>query len=99
MDKKQYLDQSAYVAASTYRSRVLQSLYGHGDTEVYKTPTQISRETGIRTNHISNVLVDLKKHQYIECVNEHRRKNRLYCLTDYGKDICNFISDKRILLL
>ena len=90
MNKNEYLDKSSYIMASSYRSKILKSLYGE---EIYKTPTQLAKDTGIKRNHISNVLVDLKKTKYVECVNENRRKNRLYCLTQFGKDIYNFIGE------
>lgn len=76
-------DRYAYVIISKYRIRTLLSL---GDGKLY-TPTQISKNTGIRTNHISKVLGDLKRHQIIECVNESARKGRLYKITDFGSQI------------
>lgn len=45
-------------------------------------PSQIAKNSGIRTNHISKVLSELKAHELVECINPEVRKGRLYRLTD-----------------
>ena len=52
-------------------------------------PTQIAKDSGIRTNHISKVLAELKAHELVECINPEVRKGRLYRLTDKGNVIIN----------
>ena len=71
-----------YVNISKYRTKVMKSL----DGEVL-IPSQIARNSGIRTNHISKVLSELKAHDLVECINPEVRKGRLYRLTDAGKEI------------
>lgn len=39
-----------------------------------KMPTQIAKTSGIRTNHISNVLRQLKEHELVECINPEVKK-------------------------
>lgn len=56
------------------------------DCEV-KTPTAIAADAGIRMNHISNVLKELKEAGVAECINEEAKKGRLYRLTDLGDEI------------
>lgn len=56
------------------------------DGEV-KIPTAIARDPGIRTNHDSKVLSELKAHELIECINPEARKGRLYRLTGKGDDL------------
>lgn len=56
------------------------------DGEV-KIPTAIARDPGIRTNHVSKVLSELKAHELIECINPEARKGRLYRLTGKGDDL------------
>ena len=73
-----------YVARSTYRVKVLKSL----KTDV-KMPKQIANDSGILTNHISNVLRQLKEKDIVECINPEVRKGRLYRLSDEGLDILN----------
>lgn len=72
----------AYVNISTYRVKAVKTLKGS-----FKTPTTISEDTGIRINHISNVLKELKDNGVAECINEEVRKGRLYHLTDMGDEI------------
>lgn len=50
-------------------------------------PTQIAENSGIRTNHISKVLSELKAHELVECINPEARKGRLYRLTEKGEEI------------
>ena len=80
---------TSYVQISKYREKTLKSL---GD-EV-KIPTHIAKDSGIRTNHISKVLSELKSKDIVECINEEARKGRLYRLTDTGKDVLDNIETK-----
>ena len=73
----------AYVNVSNYRVKVMKTLM---DSEV-KTPTVIANDSGIRQNHISKVLKELKEVGVAECINEDARKGRLYRLTDLGDEI------------
>ena len=76
------LTEMSYVNISKYRTKVMKSLEG----EVL-IPSQIAKNSGIRTNHISKVLSELKAHDLVECINPEVRKGRLYRLTDAGKEI------------
>ncbi|WP_299523192.1 transcriptional regulator [uncultured Methanobrevibacter sp.] len=71
-----------YVLSSTYRTNTIKAI---GDD--VKIPTNIAKDSGIRTNHISKVLSELKNKDIVECINEEARKGRLYRLTDIGKEI------------
>ena len=55
------LTEISYVNISKYRAKVMKTL----DGEV-KIPTVIARDSGIRTNHVSKVLSELKAHELIE---------------------------------
>ena len=83
------LTEISYVNISKYRTKVMKSL----DGEVL-IPTQIARNAGIRTNHISKVLSELKAKDIVECINEEVRKGRLYRLTDDGKKIADSLDSK-----
>lgn len=72
----------SYVNISSYRVKAVKSL----KNEV-KTPTKIAEDAGIRTNHISKVLRELKESGVVECINEGAKKGRLYRLTDVGDEI------------
>lgn len=56
------------------------------DCEV-KTPTAIAADAGLRPNHISKVLKELKEAGVAECINPEFRKGRLYRLTETGETI------------
>lgn len=73
------LTEISYVNISKYRAKVMKTLEGE-----VKIPTVIARDSGIRTNHVSKVLSELKAHELIECINPEVRKGRLYRLTDKG---------------
>ena len=76
------LTEISYVNISKYRTKVIKSL-----EESPKIPSVIARDSGIRTNHISKVLSELKAHELVECINPEVRKGRLYRLTDKGDEI------------
>ena len=58
------------------------------DCEV-KTPTAIAADAGLRPNHISKVLKELKEAGVVECINEGAKKGRLYRLTTTGEVIAD----------
>ncbi len=80
------LTEISYVEISKYRTKTMKSLEG----EVL-IPSQIARNSGIRTNHISKVLSELKSHELVECINPEVRKGRLYRLTNKGEEVVNNI--------
>ena len=78
-ENDELLKLTSYVQISKYREKTLKSI---GDD--VKIPTNIAKDSGIRTNHISKVLSELKSKEIVECINEEARKGRLYRLTDTG---------------
>jgi len=74
------LAEISYVKISTYRTKAMKAL----EDEV-KIPSAIAKDSGIRTNHISKVLGELKEHELVECINPEVRKGRLYRQTDKGE--------------
>ena len=83
------LTEMSYVNISKYRTKVMKSLYGE-----VKIPTVIAKDSGIRTNHISKVLAELKAHELVECINPEMRKGRLYRHTDKGADVVKNLTDE-----
>lgn len=77
-----------YVNISSYRARAVKAL-----EEGEKTPTNIANDSGIKINHISNVLRQLKECQVAECINEEAHKYRIYRLTDVGQEVAKHIDD------
>jgi len=82
------LTEISYVKISKYREKVVKTL----DGEV-KIPTTIAKDSGIRTNHVSKVLSELKAHELIECINPEVRKGRLYRLTNKGNEIVKNLNE------
>ena len=80
---------TSYVEISKYREKTLKSIGNN-----VKIPTNIANDSGIRTNHISKVLSELKSKEIVECINEEARKGRLYRLTDTGKEVLESINEK-----
>ena len=61
------------IKSSEYRYKVLKAI----DTEII-TPGEISKKVGLRLNHVSMVLRELKKNNLVRCLNEETKKGRLY---------------------
>lgn len=80
---------TSYVKISKYREKTLKSIGNN-----VKIPTNIAKDSSIRTNHISKVLSELKSKEIVECINEEARKGRLYRLTDTGKKVLESINEK-----
>jgi predicted transcriptional regulator len=76
----------SYVNISSYRVKAVKAL-----KDEVKTPTQIAANAGIRTNHMSKVLKELKESGVAECINEEAKKGRLYRLTDVGNEVINIL--------
>ena len=75
-----YPSEIGYIGSSKYRQNVMEYL----TTVEAKTPTDIAKHTGIRTNHISKTLKELSNKGVIKCLNDEARKGRLYAITDKG---------------
>lgn len=75
-----------YVISSSYRQKSVKSL-----NKGNKIPTELANDIGIRSNHVSKVLRELKDRDVVECINENKRKNRIYRLTPKGQDIARYI--------
>ena len=88
-ENDELLKLTSYVQISKYREKTLKSIGND-----VKIPTHIAEDSGIRTNHISNVLTELKNKEIVECINEEARKGRLYRLTDTGKDVLKTIEER-----
>ncbi|MEE1155854.1 MAG: transcriptional regulator [Methanobrevibacter sp.] len=86
MKEEDILNSLGYIMASTYRLSVIQYI-GNG----VKIPSDIAKKIGVRTNHISNVLADLKNNGYVICLNENAHKGRLYKNTEISLEILKYL--------
>ena len=71
-----------YVISSTYRTEVMKTLI-----DKPKIPSKIAADIGIKQNHISNVLNQLKEKRLIRLINPVAKKGKIYELTDIGLEI------------
>ena len=71
-----------YVVSSTYRTEVMKTLI-----EKPKIPSKIAADIGIKQNHISNVLKELKNKGLVDIINPEAKKGRYYRLTKMGEEI------------
>ncbi|WP_405309941.1 transcriptional regulator [Methanobrevibacter sp.] len=78
-----------YVKRSKYRQKVLTAL----EDDVLM-PKQIAERSGIKTNHVSKVLAELKCKDLIELINPEYRKGRLYRIKKDGKVIIGQINNE-----
>lgn len=82
------LAEISYVQISTYRTKAMKAL--EDDVKILSV---IAKDSGIRTNHISKVLAELKAHELVECINPEVRKGRLYRHTEKGDQIVKNLDD------
>ena len=88
MNEEELLISLGYVIASSYRLRVIKYI-GTG----VKIPSDIAKKIGVRTNHISNVLSDLKENGLVICLNENAHKGRLYKNTELSLEILRYLKE------
>lgn len=69
------------IKSSEYRHKVLKAI----SNEIL-TPSEIAKKVGLRLNHVSMVLTNLKESNLVKCLNEDAKKGRLYQLTELGKN-------------
>ena len=87
---EKFLELVAFVKASKYRNDIVRYLRYD-----MKTPKELGDELGVRTNHISNLLADLRRQDLVICATPNVRKGRLYKLTEKGVKVSKFLnSDK-----
>ncbi|MBQ9026041.1 MAG: transcriptional regulator [Methanobrevibacter sp.] len=88
MNEDEILNSLGYLMASSYRLSVIKYI-GKG----VKIPSDIAKQIGVRTNHISNVLADLKENNLVICLNEDAHKVRLYKNTELSLEILKYLQE------
>ena len=78
--KKGMVTAISLLKSSEYRLKIIKAI---GKDTV--TPSEIAEKIGIRLNHVSMFLKELKENNLVKCLNEDTRKGRLYELTGLGK--------------
>lgn len=75
--------------SSKYRFKIIKAI---GNNII--TPSEISKKIGIRLNHVSMFLKELKENNLVKCLNEDTKKGRLYELTELGKNAINKLTNE-----
>ena len=88
--EEEFLEKVAYVLASEHRTNIILFL-GDG----LHTPKQIGDAIDVRTNHISNLLAQLRKYDLVYCATPNIKKGRLYTTTEDGKRVLKYIEEKQ----
>ncbi|HYM38643.1 MAG TPA: hypothetical protein VEY12_00665 [Thermoplasmata archaeon] len=84
-------DDFSYVASSSYRERVLNSLASKP-----KFPSQLGEETRLRIVHVSRALREMRKRGLVECLNpEVKARGRLYALTPDGATVLGYMGHSK----
>jgi len=82
MNDDEIWELAGFVSASIYRKSIMLSLQ-----ENVKIPSEIAEDINLRTNHVSNILKDLKDKELVFCLNSDAKKGRLYKITDLGNKV------------
>lgn len=86
METKEILNLVGFVLSSEYRQKVLAEL-----EKGIRTPKQVSKDTNIQINHVSNILKELSDKNLVSCKTPELRKGRLYQITNKGIEVLNKI--------
>lgn len=89
VNEEKLWDLVGFVKVSPTRYKTLKTL----KTD-FLMPSEIAKNTGLRTTQISNALSDLKEKELVICMNESARKGRLYQNTELGLEILDMLEKK-----
>ena len=76
----------SFLVASAYRRKIALSLL-----DGPKTPSAISKQTGIRIEHVTRAIRELEERNLLRCLTPRSRRGRLYEITESGKETLNKI--------
>ena len=77
-----------YIISSSYRTNVMKAF-----DDKPRFPSELAKKAGIKQNHVSNVLKELKSKGLVDIINPEVRKGRYYVLTDLGKELVKNLND------
>lgn len=84
---EEYLEELSIIKASKHKQNIMKVL---SDQNV-KIPSEIGYALNLKTNHISVNLKELKEMGIIKCLNEEKKKGRLYCISNKGMKLLKFL--------
>lgn len=84
---EEYLEELSIIKASKHKQDIMKVL----SDETLKIPSEIGYVLDLKINHISANLRDLKEMDIVKCLNEEKKKGRLYCITNKGMVLIEFL--------
>lgn len=78
-------DTLSFILSSDKRVKIIKSL------QYPKTPTMISKETGVSKEHVSRVLKKFQRMGLVECKTPNKLKGKIFVITTMGKGILRHI--------
>ncbi|MGL6298181.1 MAG: MarR family transcriptional regulator [Methanobacteriaceae archaeon] len=84
--EKDLIDAISYVQMSEYRQKILLDLQ-----DTLKIPSLIAKSTGIRINHVSRTLKELKDTKLVIVLNPEKKHGKLYKITSLGEEVLKYI--------
>ncbi|MBZ9570063.1 MarR family transcriptional regulator [Methanobrevibacter sp. TMH8] len=83
----EYLEGLSAIKASKQKQQIIKVL----SDQSMKIPSEIGYALDLKTNHISVNLRELKEMNIVKCLNEEKKKGRLYCITNKGMNLLEFL--------
>ena len=80
------------ILSSSYKLKVIVELY-----KSPKTPSMISKASGIYISHVSSILSRLVKLGLVICVSPSRKKGKLYILSKKGEELIKTLKELKII--
>lgn len=90
MNESEFFKIIGYIMASQYRQDIIKSI----GTSM-KTPSNIGKEIDLRTNHVSNVLKELKEKELVVCLNEDAAKADYTKILNWGLKSLNIFKKNK----
>jgi len=80
------------ILSSSYKLKIIKEL-----SKGPKTPSMISKTTGIYISHVSSILSRFVKLGLVTCITPSRKKGKIYVLTKKGEELVNTLKQLNIL--
>lgn len=85
---QEFIDAVSFAQSGTNRSKVIKVLGNN-----MKVPSKIAIELDLRISQISATLAELKSVNIVVCLNEEKKRGRLYKLTDLGLQVYEYLKE------
>ena len=87
---QEFIDAVSFAQSGINRSKVINAIGID-----MKMPSKIAKELDLRQSQISATLAELKSANLVVCLNEEKKRGRLYQLTDLGLRFYEYIDENK----